>query len=59
MNECKEDVESAVAIKITPRELSADVLELEENILRNISVRCLERKESACYMKRSVEYICC
>jgi len=48
MNECKEDVESAVAIKMIPRELRAAVLELEEKILRNISVRCLERKESAC-----------
>jgi hypothetical protein len=51
---CKSDNEDAVAIIITPRELLADEDEAEEKMDRNISVRCLDRKESACYKSKLV-----
>lgn len=44
-------VESAVASRRIPRELSELVWALKEKMLKKISVRCRERNESACWQK--------
>lgn len=48
-NECIDAVDVAVAIIMTPWQLKAPVRAAEEYSERNNSVKCLERKESACW----------
>lgn len=52
MRGCRPVVELAVAIRTMPLKLDVAIRDAPEYWCKNSSVRCLERKESACYARK-------